>query len=250
MPIIYEELEQGTLEWLEVRKGRLTASEVAAWIAAEPKVRLNKIDTIAVLDEHGIDFNSKAKLGELHDLIPNKEAYETLTETEKEAEKRMINLKLAEHSGCEMEPVFENWAMRRGTELEPHAREAFIKQTGLEVEEVGFVLDPCKRFGMSPDGLLGNRETGVEIKCPLPQTHIKYLLGPKELPEAHKWQVQMQMAVLGSKSWHFFTYCPPLPNFHVIVEADETTELVKKGLKRYALNFNRALKRIAKLCEL
>lgn len=58
---------------------------------------------------------------------------------------------------------FQNAAMRTGTEQEPLARLAYEEETGNVVQEVGFITDDDRLFGMSPDGLIGS-DGVLEVK--------------------------------------------------------------------------------------
>jgi len=67
----------------------------------------------------------------------------------------------------------------RGEELEPEAREEFSRIMGLEVEQVGFIVQDNELVGCSPDGMIkinGQYAAGVELKCPLSKNHAEYLL--------------------------------------------------------------------------
>lgn len=115
----------------------------------------------------------------------------------------------------------------------------YEERTGHHVSEVGFITDDKERFGCSPDGLIsldsiGPEFTdaihhGVEIKCPIPETHMKWLLAGG-LPEEHKCQVHGSMAVTGLSRWDFVSYCPGLPPLIVRVERDEFTDSISAGL--------------------
>lgn len=65
------------------------------------------------------------------------------------------------------EAVYENAAMRFGTEQEPFARRAYEARTGYMVDAAGFVCTPDRKFGVSVDGLVldePGQRGGVEIK--------------------------------------------------------------------------------------
>tara|TARA_R100001143_G_C3338545_1_gene123036 strand:- start:452 stop:1060 length:609 start_codon:yes stop_codon:yes gene_type:complete len=127
---------------------------------------------------------------------------------------------LAERLGVRAES-YESDAMKRGTELEPEARETYEFITGSAVEQVGFVLRGGDLVGCSPDGLIGD-SGGLEIKCPMPATHISYLLRGK-VPAKYIPQVQGCMYVCGPgrKWWDFMSYSPGLEPLIVRVERDE-----------------------------
>jgi len=161
---------------------------------------------------------------------------EKRTKTDDKAALTAICKCLAEMSGCELAPIFANWAMKRGTELEPEAREYYEKESGNKVEEVGFCIHDNGGFGCSPDGFIDERKGMVEIKCPEPQTHVKYIFG-EVLPDTYKVQVHMQMAVTGASYSDFYSYCPGLPSMLIRVERDEFTEDLLRGLIRLSAEF-------------
>ena len=127
---------------------------------------------------------------------------------------------LAELLGVRAE-LYQNDAMKRGTELEPEARETYEFVTGATVEQVGFCLRDDGRIGCSPDGLIGE-DGGLEIKCPMAHTHVAYLLRG-ECPHDYYPQVQGAMYVCGPgrQWWDFMSYYPGLPPMIVRVERDD-----------------------------
>lgn len=75
---------------------------------------------------------------------------------------------------------FTSAAMQWGTDTEAMARLQYQRETGREVVEVGFHRHPSVDwFGDSPDGIVVDSESGkplgcVEIKCPKPETWVRY----------------------------------------------------------------------------
>lgn len=117
---------------------------------------------------------------------------------------------VAERLTGEAAPGFMNDAMRWGTENEPDARDAYAFQSGLLVEEVGFVVHPrLDMSGASPDGLVGDVGL-VEIKCPNTATHIATLRGAA-LPDKYVTQIQWQLACTDRAWCDFVSYDPRLP---------------------------------------
>ena len=172
-----------------------------------------------------------------------------LAKSDKTSEKACLSAvcqTLAEFAGCESPPVFENWAMKRGTELEPQAAEHFEQYTGLKVQPVGF----CKAHGMpvgcSPDGLIVDQNIGFEGKAPIPATHVKYLLNGG-LPDEYREQVHGSMAVTGAEAWWFQSYCPGLPTLRIKVERDNYTEQILAGLRRFSEAFESARAKVEEL---
>lgn len=130
----------------------------------------------------------------------------------------------------------------RGNELEPEAREEFVRRTGLHVRQVGFVTRDDGVVGCSPDGLIvdasGQWEAGLEIKCPSPAVHARYLLGG-ELPAEHKQQVHGGMAVTGLSQWHFMSYCPGFRPLWLIAKRDAYTEALSKAIDRFVIFYSK-----------
>ena len=134
-----------------------------------------------------------------------------------------------------------NIPVKFGRMLEPFAREYYEKLTGFEVSEIGFIEhgDGTSGFGCSPDGMIATSEDpstnffkwrhGIEIKCPIPETHIAWLLDGG-LPDEHKFQVHACMAVTGLSRWDFLSYCPGESPLLVTVERNEFTEQLLAGL--------------------
>lgn len=140
------------------------------------------------------------------------------------------------------EPGWEgNAATARGTMLEPEARSFFELETGLTVEEVGFVRNG--HLGASPDGFTSDGG-GVEIKCPLGHTHLKYLHKGK-VPATYIPQVHGAMVVTGRRHWWFLSYHPAFPPLLHKVEWDDFTDKLESALeaavrklKKFALELN------------
>lgn len=158
------------------------------------------------------------------------------------AKQNLIFKKLGEIFGHEEEEKPPNYAMKRGIALEPEARADYERVTGYSVSQVGFCVHDSAvhsesggyyaGFGCSPDGLIENGEIwthGVEIKCPLPATQVKYLM-EGVVPEEYLPQIHCCMAVTGVSYWDFYSYCPGLPYLLKRVHRDRYTEYMKDGL--------------------
>lgn len=120
---------------------------------------------------------------------------------------------IAERITGHVEPVHPNRAMTRGTLLEPEARRIYAKQTGQDVDEVGFArLDTdTYTLGSSPDGLVG--ETGgIEIKSPSAKVHVATVLSGS-IPDYNRAQVQAFLHVTGREWCDFISYYPGQPLF-------------------------------------
>ena len=111
-----------------------------------------------------------------------------------------------------------------GVETEDEARISFILETGLDVQEVGFV-EYSEWIGCSPDGLIGDDE-GLEIKCPNSDTHLRYMNRPDDLLDDYRYQCVGGLLCTGRKRWHLYSYDPRfeserMRSVHVIIERSE-----------------------------
>lgn len=116
----------------------------------------------------------------------------------------------------------ETDAMRRGTELEPKAREWYSFATGRAVEQVGFVKTDCGRWGVSPDGLMPDR--GLEIKCPLTPTFLEIAESGK-LPDDHFIQVQAGLWVTRLPAWDYVIWTDTRGLSPVIITVEPSTDV-------------------------
>jgi putative phage-type endonuclease len=124
---------------------------------------------------------------------------------------------------------FVNDAMRRGTELEPIARDCYSFETGNSVVEVGFIAHPTIAWsGASPDGLVGD-DGLVEIKCCNAAKHLGLLKGG-EPDDRYVKQAMWQMACTGRKWVDLTFYHPDFPvehQLHIIRIDRDDAELAK-----------------------
>lgn len=111
--------------------------------------------------------------------------------------------------------------MQRGHDLEADAALWYELQSDVETQIVGFCTTDDGRIGASPDRLVGD-DGLLEIKCPSPETHVRYLLFPdKGVDAAYKVQVLGQLYVTERAWCDVVSYHPELPSVIVRVERDE-----------------------------
>lgn len=116
--------------------------------------------------------------------------------------------------------TYQNDAMRRGTELEPEARDWYSFTAGVAVRQFGFIAHADHDFiGISPDGLVGD-DGLIEIKCPGHRAHME-VLKSRKVPAKYRWQVQGQLWVTRRKWADFVSYHPEHDGVILRVEADE-----------------------------
>jgi predicted phage-related endonuclease len=192
--MIIHNMEQKSDEWFAIRKGRLTASQYDK-VFNQKLLKLNKATALKHID---------GMLAEIY------------------------------YKEDDLQKFKSSWAMERGVRLEDVARVDFELREGLEVMEVGFVTNDSfgDHIGCSPDGLIVGENGGIEIKCPLPATHMKY---HREgvLPKEYRAQVHGSMAVCDADYWWFTSYCPGIKDFTMKIHRDGYTESLAQALKDF-----------------
>jgi putative phage-type endonuclease len=117
-------------------------------------------------------------------------------------------------------------AMKRGTEMEPDARQFYTMLSGNSVDETGLIyLNELKRIGASVDGLVGD-EGLVEIKCPNLNTHVNYLLAGV-MPAEYVKQVQGQLWITGRRWCDFLSYNPDSHKMGFMFHVERDEEFIK-----------------------
>ena len=135
-----------------------------------------------------------------------------------------LNQVIAERLMQKPMDTFQSYDMERGTLLEAQARANFEMYLDVTVQEVGFHMHDDYDIGCSPDGLFA--DTGVEIKCPKANTHVRYMRS-KKLPTEYIQQVQGTMYVMNLERYYFMSYHPDLKP--IIIEVKRNNELIDKA---------------------
>lgn len=100
--------------------------------------------------------------------------------------------------------------MKRGTRLEPVARDLYEVQTGDLVGPAGLVHHPeIEWFSATPDGFLG-RDGLIEIKVPRPERFMAWRMAG-EVPDEHVVQMLSQLACTRRKWVEFAAFCDLVP---------------------------------------
>lgn len=206
---INNEYEQGSLDWFNLRCGVVTASE------ADRIITPGKLKAV-----EGKGFQS------------------------------YLAEKLAERWGGPL-PGANTWDMDQGRILESEARRGFALETGVAVQAVGFISTDDGRAGCSPDGVImgddGDIVGGVEVKCPLPQTHLRYLLDG-ELPPEYRLQVHFSMLVTGAPFWWFFSYRRRMPPLCIKVgRDDDIAQKMQSALRVFTSEMDAAWETLVKM---
>lgn len=119
-----------------------------------------------------------------------------------------------EREGGTVPPVFQNAAMKTGTEQEPIARMKYEARTGELVEEVGFACTIDRKFGCSPDGLIGT-EGAFETKAMVSSATLFKALVDGDISEYRDQCIGYQW-LLSVKWVDLALWCPDLDALHVI----------------------------------
>lgn len=127
--------------------------------------------------------------------------------------------------------------MKRGHELEPTARELFIKRTGIYVEPLCVQSVTHPFMLVSIDGISLDRRVLCEIKAPA-KAMFEKMLESNDTPEYYKDQVQHQLGATGADECYFFAFNPDIepyvfmklhqPDYARIQEIIRLEQLFKK----------------------
>lgn len=131
---------------------------------------------------------------------------------------------------------YQSSHMAWGVLYENEARAYYQMVTGRETTRPGFIfLDDERLVGGSPDAFMPDLDTGVEIKCPTPEVHTRYLLNGV-MPAEYICQVQGLMWVTGCTTWDFMSYHPELPAFLITVPRDDAFHAAMDAIMPEAIN--------------
>lgn len=140
---------------------------------------------------------------------------------------------------------YTNENMENGQELEEYAREHYQITQDCSVEKVGFI----KRndwVGSSPDSLVDDNGL-LEIKCPIPSTHIENILKAK-MPTCYIPQIQGQLWVTERKWCDWISYCPTVKNrpfFSIRILRDEKyINVLEIAVEQFVTELKEMIKKI------
>ncbi|EJF79968.1 lambda exonuclease family protein [Bartonella doshiae] len=130
-------------------------------------------------------------------------------------------------------------AMRRGTELEPSARQLYGTLTHTKPECIGFVLADDRRKGFSPDAFIGTNGL-LEIKTKKPEILIPHFY-QKSFPEEHKAQCQGGLWIAQREWIDLMLYWPDMPP---LIKRAYRDEAYIRKLESEINHFNEALEKM------
>lgn len=103
-----------------------------------------------------------------------------------------------------VEEVPVNAAMEKGKRLEPVARDAFISETGIEMNPSVIESSESSFLGASLDGISEDKSAILEIKCGGPELFRKASQGL--IPDYYMAQMQHQLIVTRAKICYYYAY--------------------------------------------
>lgn len=219
--------DQGSEQWEQIRAGRFTSSEIY------------KIMECGKREMTPEELAARPKKGKGSKTT-------TVPDPTKMSEKGMtyIYQKVSEVLTGRPKPSAYAYPLVWGKETEPEAVEFFTNKTGLEVEEIGFQTW-SDHAGGSPDRMVTDGISGLEIKCPfLSENQINYLMltdhyDLKRMHPEYYWQCVSLMLFTGRKQWFFCTYDPRMildkhKMTTIVIHSEKVSEdmdLVNKALE-------------------
>jgi len=236
---IYNDLIQGSEEWLRIRTGKPTASNFDKIITPTGQLSKQRADYARELVASCIIPNVENRgAGEINAKMLAKLI--TPTGKDSSAWEEVADTLIAEIIRPDQSASFEgNADTDRGNDLEDPARQLFTSLTQLEVNQVGFITRDDGIVGCSPDGLIysgGIPIEGVEIKAPRAKHHASYILHGGA-PQKYLPQVHGSMAVTELNAWWFMSYCEGMRSIPVRVERSAYTDVVEKSLDSFLLEY-------------
>lgn len=145
-------------------------------------------------------------------------------------------------TGLPSSDVYENDDMRDGAENEGIGRSWYEAETGVMVDEVGFIEHPTiKNFGASPDGIIPSLNKGLEIKRPKRLTHLTrymawYLDKKDPIEVKYRYQMLAGMACLGYNSWDYLDYHEDYVDRQILITIERNEkeiEAMEQGIKLF-----------------
>jgi len=215
---ILPDLVQGSDEWLEQRRGIVTASVVGQLITTR---KLSAIDYPCPNCSTSANDPCRSKRDgtPIKTIHPERAEYarsqssSTVLEPASNDYSRSLTMRLAaERITGWTELSYINDEVIRGIEDEPLARAKYNKHYA-EVAEVGFITEDRWGFtiGYSPDGLVGDNGL-IEVKSCRPKRHLATILAGHP-PIETMAQLQCGLLVSGREWIDYVSFCGGMPMF-------------------------------------
>jgi len=226
------QMEQGSIEWLTARMWRLTASRMSSVITSTGKLS-----------------KSEAALGAIDKLIAGIDLANQITERADEIgelDERKLQGFIAHYTGDKFRG---NLHTEHGHEHEPMAIEALEVATGFNISRAGLCIMGDEENGVvagSPDGLIyfgDDLIAGCEVKSPCLATYYGHI-ADGVLPSEYRLQVHASMVICEVDSWHYASFFPGKPLFHLEVKRDDFTDTLAKSLGEFRAMYHERYERV------
>lgn len=226
---VFEHLEQGSQEWLDQRRGMLTASVIGQLIAVEHASALDFCcPSCQALDNE--PCKSKTNGAAIKTVHTERTTYasqhkgevpDRIVVADTDASRRLTSELVAERITGWSDPTFTNSDMQRGHDVEPIARDLYAETRKVSVTQVGFMVleEDGFRLGYSPDGLVAD-DGLIEVKAPRAKTHLWTHLSGR-IPVSHMPQIQAGLRVTGRGWCDFISFYGGMPPFIQRVYPDQ-----------------------------
>lgn len=216
--------EQGSEIWFQSRAGVITASNFRDITSTVGGLTEQQANYVKAIQSGKSDAEALAEAG--YKAKPSAENIKRALAGQKVEQPSDIAIRLCTDTAIEIisgKPYGEPpnaWTLKRGHELEPHARMAYEQMTGNLALEAGICLTDDEAFGYSTDGLVNPTQDGetmlgseglIEIKCPVDSLKITAIWKTGDLSE-YMDQMQGGMWITGAKWCDFIMYVPDLAN--------------------------------------
>lgn len=226
--------EQGSALWFQSRAGVITASTFRDITSTVGGLTDQQAKYVKAIQAGKTEAEALAEAA--YKAKPQAENIKRALAGQQVAEPSDIAIRLCTDHAIELisgKPYGEPpnaWTLKRGHELEPHARMAYEQMTGNLALEAGLCLTDDGAFGYSTDGLvnpiyldgsldgkpislelLTGSEGLIEIKCPVDSLKIMAIWKTGDLAE-YMDQMQGGMWITGAKWCDFIMYVPDLAN--------------------------------------
>lgn len=142
---------------------------------------------------------------------------------------------------------FKTVSMEWGNVMEPIARETTQNYLKMDVRECGF-FEYSPMVGASPDGIAGDMDLTLELKCPDSQTHLLYYLDPEALWKKYRWQAIGEMFCTGIGSGIIASFDPRMPSEKQLVVV-EPPKGYRDDIKRLEDRLSDACVEIARMIK-
>lgn len=222
----FPDVEQGSEEWYDQRRGMVTASVVGQLITVRKLTGIDYPCPACNADAHNpcLSKRGDAPIKTLHseraEYARNQSSALVIEPASNPESRSITTLLVSERITGWTDPAYVGDDMWRGHDDEPRAREKYSERYAA-VTEVGFMVrdDWGYRIGYSPDGLVGD-DGLIEIKSRRPRTHLVTILAGHP-PIEDMAQMQCGLLVTGRKWLDYIAYCGGMPMWHRRVYPDQ-----------------------------